>query len=85
MIQGGGEDGQQEREDLQTTHQHSERQYEFGEVGVGGEAAGRTDRIKAGADIVEAGDGGSEIGSKLKGSKEINRKAAMMQKKYRTK
>ena len=63
-MPGGGDKRQQQGEDLQTAQQHGKGQHQLGEVRVLGKAAGRAHHVEAGADIVEAGHHGGEIGFK---------------------
>ena len=68
-VPGGGDERQQQGEDLQTAQQHGEGQDDLGEVGVLGKAAGGAHHIEAGADVVEAGHSGGEMGFKAEGIK----------------
>ena len=53
----------QQREDLQTAHDHAEGEHQLAHIGEKREVAHGTDHFKAGADVAHAGDDGSEGGT----------------------
>ena len=62
VIPGAAGEQRQNGEDLQTACQHIKGQHQLGKGGESTVIAGRSYSFKAGADVIEAGDDGREVG-----------------------
>ena len=62
VVPGAAGEQRQNGEDLQTACQHIEGQHQLGKGGESTVVAGGSYSFKAGADVVEAGDDGREVG-----------------------